>query len=105
MPWDIRSYYITSGRVLNVEITIPLLEFLYEEAPKVEEVKDAWFQMLRQFVTEEPDYEASWEMQPEEDVALVTIRIAKRGELEEFTMKEIESAISASDALFEKENV
>ncbi len=102
MPWDIRNYYIMGGRVLNVEITIPLLEFIYEEAPKIEEVKDAWFQMLKQFVKEEPDYEASWEMQPEGDLALVTIRIAKKGELEEFTKKEIENALSASDALFEK---
>ncbi len=102
MPWDIRNYYIMGGRVLNVEITIPLLEFIYKEAPKIEEVKDAWFQMLKQFVKEEPDYEASWEMQPEDDLALVTIRIAKKGELEEFTKKEIEQALGASDALFER---
>ncbi|MCF2136811.1 MAG: hypothetical protein K9W43_06150 [Candidatus Thorarchaeota archaeon] len=100
MPWNIENYYILNGRVLNVEITVPLMDFLYVN---IDDVKQAWFEMLSQFVKEEPGLEMSWEIEPRENDALITIRIAKSGELEEFTKDEIEDAISATDALIAEE--
>ncbi|NHJ14064.1 MAG: hypothetical protein EAX95_10335 [Candidatus Thorarchaeota archaeon] len=100
MPWDIENYYINSNRVLTVEITVPLMEFMYTN---IEDVKDAWFEMLSQFVNEHPGFEMSWEMQPREMDALVMVRIAKVGTLEDFTSKEASDALAAADGLFEKE--
>ncbi len=96
MPWNIENYYILNGRVLNVEISIPLMEFLYVN---IDDVKQAWFDMLSQFVKEEPGLEMSWEIEPRDNDALITVRIAKTGELEEFTEGELEDALSATDAL------
>jgi hypothetical protein len=100
LPWDIENYYINSNRVLTVEITVPLMEFMYT---KIEDVKEAWFEMLSQFVNEHPGFEMSWEMQPREMDALVMVRIAKLGTFEDFTSKEASDALAAADALFEKE--
>ncbi len=100
MSWNIENYYILNGRVLNVEISIPLMEFLYVN---IDDVKQAWFEMLSQFVQEEPGLEMSWEIEPRDDHALITIRIAKVGELEEFTKDELEDALSATDALIAEE--
>ena len=100
MPWDIENYYINSNRVLTVEITVPLMEFMYTN---IEDVKEAWFEMLSQFVNEHPGFEMSWEMQPREMDALVMVRIAKTGTLNDFTSKEASDALAAADALFEKE--
>jgi hypothetical protein len=88
-----------NNTVLQVEITIPLMEFIYVN---IEDVKDAWFNLLDQVVNEHPDYEMSWEMQPKNDDALVLVRIAKSGGLGEFTPKEAKAALAAADALFEK---
>jgi len=100
MPWNIENYYILNGRVLCVEVTIPLMEFLYVN---IDDVKQAWVEMLSQFVKEQPGLEISWEMEPCEEDALITIRIAKSGELEQFSRQEIERALSATDALIAKE--
>ncbi|MGQ4870688.1 MAG: hypothetical protein ACP6IT_02490 [Candidatus Thorarchaeota archaeon] len=100
MPWNIENYYILNGRVLCVEVTIPLMEFLYVN---IDDVKQAWVEMLSQFVKEQPGLEISWEMEPREEDALITIRIAKSGELEQFSRQEIERALSATDALIAKE--
>ena len=99
MPWDIENYHIIDGRILNVEISIPLLEFLYTN---IDDVKDAWMQMLGQFVTEQPGVEMSWEMQPRGENAIVTIQIAKPGNLEAFTESEARGALGAVDALFDE---
>ncbi|MFW9887451.1 MAG: hypothetical protein ACFFER_04675 [Candidatus Thorarchaeota archaeon] len=99
MPWNIENYFIMNNTVLQVEITIPLMEFIYVE---IEDVKDAWVSLLDQVVNEHPDYEMSWEMQPKDDDALVLVRIAKTGGLGEFTPKEAKDALAAADALFEK---
>jgi hypothetical protein len=88
-----------NNRVLQVEISIPLMDFLYAD---IEDVKDTWVKMLGQFVNEHPDYEMSWEMQPKEDNALVLVRIAKAGDLQEFSKKESKEALAAADALFDK---
>ncbi|MFW9909884.1 MAG: hypothetical protein ACFFEF_15055 [Candidatus Thorarchaeota archaeon] len=101
MPWDIENYYIVDGRVLSVEIAIPLMEFLYTS---IDDVREAWLDMLKEFVSEEPGVEMSWEMQPRDKDALVTIRIAKQGNLEVFTAKEAKGALGAVDALFDREN-
>ncbi|MFX0107073.1 MAG: hypothetical protein ACFE7R_02220 [Candidatus Hodarchaeota archaeon] len=85
-------------RVLQVEITIPLIEFIYAN---IEDVKDAWINMLGGFVNEHPQYEMSWEMTPQNSDALVLVRIAKAGELEEFSNGEAKGALAAADALFE----
>lgn len=100
MPWDIENYHIIDGRILNVEISIPLMEFLYTN---IDDVKDTWLQMLGQFVAEEPGVEMSWEMRPRGENAIVTIRIAKPGELEAFTDSEAKGALGAVDALFDQE--
>ncbi len=74
------------------------MEFIYV---KIEDVRDAWVDLLGQVVNEHPEYEMSWEMQPKDEDALVLVRIAKSGELKEFTPKEAEAALAAADALFE----
>ncbi|MFW9799224.1 MAG: hypothetical protein ACFFD9_02210 [Candidatus Thorarchaeota archaeon] len=99
MPWNIDNYFIMNNRVLQVEISIPLMDFLYAN---IEDVKDTWVEMLGQFVNEHPEFEMSWEMQPKEDDALVLVRIAKAGELTEFSAKEVKDALAAADALFDK---
>ena len=99
MPWDIENYHIVDGRVLNVEITIPLMEFIYTN---IDDVKEAWEEMLGQFMLEQNGLELSWEMQPRDENALVTIKIAKPGQLEKFTDSEAKGALGAVDALFEK---
>lgn len=96
MPWDIENYGIIDGRILKVEITVPLLEFIYV---KIEDVKVAWLEMLSQFVSEQPGFDISWEMQPVDDKAMVTIQIAKTGQ---FTNEETKGAIDAVDALFDR---
>ena len=98
MPWDVENYYIVDGRILRVEITIPLMEFLYT---KIDDVKEAWLEMLNQFVSQQPGIEMSWEMQPRENDALVTVQIGKSGDLDEFTPQEAQGALDAVDALFE----
>ena len=87
-----------NNTVLQVEITIPLMEFIYVN---IEDVKDAWVNLLGQVVNEHPDYEMSWEMQPKDNDALVLVRIARSGGLGEFSPKEAKDALSAADALFE----
>ena len=98
MPWDICNYHIDK-RVLRVEITIPLMEFIYL---KIDDVKEAWLEMLGQFVTEQPGIDMSWEMEPKGEDALVIIKIAKIGELPEFSPEEARGAIDAVDALFDR---
>jgi hypothetical protein len=98
MVWNIENYYIIDGRILRVEISVPLLEFLYT---KIDDVKQAWLDMLSQVVSEQPGFDVSWEMQPREDQAVVTIQIAKPGNLGEFTKEETTGAIDAVDALFD----
>jgi hypothetical protein len=97
LPWNIENYFIMNNTVLQVEITIPLMEFIYVE---IEDVKDAWVSLLGQVVNEHPDYEMSWEMQPKDNNALVLVRIAKTGGLGEFTPQEAKDALAAADALF-----
>ncbi len=100
MPWNIENYYILGGRVLCIEITIPLIDFIYIN---IDDVKQAWIDLLREVVQEEPGLEVSWEMVPREKDALVTIRIAKKGELERFTSGEISRALGVTDALAAEE--
>jgi hypothetical protein len=88
-----------NNTVLQVEITIPLMEFIYV---KIQDVEDAWSTLLGQVVNEHPEYEMSWEMQPKNDDALVLVRIAKSGELKEFTPEEAKDALAAADSLFDK---
>jgi len=59
--------------------------------------------MLGQFISEQPGVEMSWEMRPCGDNAIVTIQIAKPGNLESFTDSEARGALGAVDALFDKE--
>jgi hypothetical protein len=96
MPWDIENYVIVDNRVLKVEISVPLMEFLYVN---IDDVKVAWLEMLSQFIVEQPGVDMSWEMQPVDDKAVVTIRIAKSGQ---FTKAETKGAIDAMDALFDR---
>lgn len=95
MPWDIENYIIVDNRILKVEISVPLLEFIYVN---IDDVIVAWLEMLKQFVAEEPGVDVSWEMQPVDEKAVVTIQIAKTGQ---FTTKETKGAINAVDALFD----
>jgi hypothetical protein len=74
------------------------MEFIYL---KIDDVKEAWLEMLGQFVSEQPGIDMSWEMEPKNEDALVTIKIAKTGDLPEFSPEEARGAISAVDALFE----
>jgi hypothetical protein len=99
MPWEIENYHIIDGSALHVDIVIPLLEFLYTG---IDDVKEAWLEMLRQFVAEQPDVEMSWVMLPRGEDAVVTIKIAKVGELSKFTEDEQKAALGAADALFDK---
>jgi len=98
MVWNVENYYIIDGRILRVEIAVPLLEFLYI---RIDDVKQAWLEMLSQFVSEQPGYDVSWEMQPRQEQAVVTIQIAKPGNLGDFTKEETAGAIDAVDAVFE----
>ncbi|MHA1904390.1 MAG: hypothetical protein ACXADL_09835 [Candidatus Thorarchaeota archaeon] len=98
MPWDIENYYINEERVLCVEITIPLMEFFYT---KIDDVKEAWLEMLGQFVSHEPGIDMSWVMEPKDQDALVTIKIAKTGELKGFSNAEAKGALHAVDALYD----
>ncbi len=100
MPWNIENYYIVDDRVLCVEITIPLMEFLYIN---IDDVKETWQDMLGQFIEDQPGFEMSWEMAPLEKDALVTIKMAKAGELTDFTDAEARGAIDAVDAMFDRE--
>ncbi len=100
MPWDVENYYIVDDRILRVEISVPLMEFLYTE---IDDVKEAWLEMLDNFVSQQPGIEMSWEMQPRGDNAVVTIQIAKSGGLGEFTSQESRGALDAVDALFGEE--
>ncbi|UCE10266.1 MAG: hypothetical protein JSW61_15045 [Candidatus Thorarchaeota archaeon] len=96
--WNIENYFIVDSRVLTVEVSIPLVQFLYI---KIDDMKEAWVGVLREFVTVQPGLDVSWTMEPRSDDALVTIRIAKTGELEEFTPDEAHGAITAVDSLFD----
>jgi len=99
LHWNVENYYIKSAGVLCVEVSIPLMEFLYV---KIDDVKKAWLELLKQFVSEKPGFEISWVMEPRDDDALVTVKIAKAGKLEQFTEKEKSGALSAVDALFDE---
>ena len=96
MPWNIENYIIVDNRILKVEISVPLIEFLYVN---IDDVKVAWLEMLSQFIAEQPGVDMSWEMQPVDDKALVIIQIAKSGQ---FTKAETKGAIDAVDALFDR---
>ena len=98
MPWNIDNYNILDGRILRVEITVPLMEFMYL---KIDDVKKAWVNFLGQVVSEQPGIDMSWEMEPRDDNALVTLKIATIGDLPEFSAEEAMGAIDAVDALFE----
>ncbi|TFH08364.1 MAG: hypothetical protein E4H14_06550 [Candidatus Thorarchaeota archaeon] len=96
MPWDIENYVIVDNRILKVEISVPLIEFLYVN---IDDVKVAWLEMLSQFIVEQPGVDMSWEMQPVDDKAIVIIQIAKAGQ---FNKAETKGAIDAVDALFDR---
>jgi hypothetical protein len=98
MPWSVNNYNIIDGRILKVEITIPLMEFIFL---KIDDIKEAWLEMLGQFISEQPGIDMSWEMEPQNENALVTIMIAKAGELPEFSPEEARGAIDAVDAIFD----
>ncbi|MEE9540801.1 MAG: hypothetical protein V3V85_04815 [Candidatus Thorarchaeota archaeon] len=98
MAWKIENYYVVSDKVLCVEVTIPLMEFLHTE---IDDVKRAWLEMMSQVSTEEPGFDMSWEIEPRDDEALVTIKIAKAGILRDFTDFETRNMLSAVDALFD----
>jgi hypothetical protein len=98
MPWNIENYNMIEGRILKVEITVPLMEFIYL---KIDDVKKAWINMLGQFITEQPGIDMSWEMEPRNEDAVVTIKIAKIGDLPEFSVNEAKGAMDAVDALFD----
>ena len=100
IAWDIENYYITGSRVLCVEFKTPLTSFLMVE---IDDVKKAWAEMLGEVANEHLGYEMSWEMLPKGENALVLVRIAKEGELEEFTEEEAKTALEVVDALFEEE--
>jgi len=98
MAWKIENYYVVSDKVLCVEVTIPLMEFLHTE---IDDVKRTWLEMMSQVSTEEPGFDMSWEIEPRDDEALVTIKIAKAGILRDFTYSETRNMLSAVDALFD----
>ena len=98
MPWNIENYNIIDGRILRVEISLPLMEFIYL---KIDDVKEAWVDMLGKFIADQPGIDMSWVMEPRDENAIVTIKIAKIGELPEFSAEEARGAIDAVDALFE----
>ena len=97
MPWDIISYNIIDNRILHVEITTPLIDFMYLN---IDDVKEAWVKFLGQFIADQPGIDMSWEMEPRDDKALVTIKIAKIGDLPKFSPAEAKGAIDAVDAIF-----
>ncbi len=97
MPWKVENYYIVGKKILNIEITTPLVEFLYV---KIDDVKRAWLEMLSQLSEEIPEFDMSWSMQPHDNDVLVTIRVAKAGELADLTTTEVRQALDATDALF-----
>lgn len=99
MPWNIDNYNIVDGRILMVEISVPLMEFIYL---KIDDVKEAWVRFLGQFISEQPGIDMSWEMEPREDNALVTLKIAKIGGLPKFSPEEAIGALDAVDALFDR---
>ncbi len=99
--WTVENYYIIEGKVLTVEITIPLIEFLYIT---LDDVKDAWLSVLKSIMKEIPGFDISWTMTPQNEDALVIIKIAKTGELKEFTPSEIDGALTAVDAIFDSDN-
>jgi hypothetical protein len=99
--WDIENYYFEAGKILRVEITTPLIKFMYTD---LSDVKKAWLEMLQKFAEEQPNFELTWEMKPRDDKAVVTIRIAKSGELKKFTQQEARDAISAVDAMFDQDD-
>jgi len=74
------------------------MEFIYL---KIDDVKEAWVRFLGQFISEQPGIDMSWEMEPRDDTALVTLKIAKIGDLPEFSPEEAIGALDAVDALFE----
>ncbi len=74
------------------------MEFIYL---KIDDIKEAWLEMLGQFISEQPGIDMSWEMEPQNENALVTIMIAKVGDLPEFSKEEARGAIEAVDALFD----
>ena len=98
MAWEVENYYIVNDKVLCVEVTIPLMEFRHT---KIDDVKKAWLEMMNQIVTEQPGFDMSWEIAPRDNDALVTIKIAKAGVLNDFTDTETRNMLSAVDALFE----
>jgi len=98
MPWSVNNYNIIDGHILKVEITIPLMEFIFL---KIDDIKEAWLEMLGQFISEQPGIDMSWEMEPRHEEALVTIMIAKVGDLPKFSSEEARGAIDAVDALFD----
>ena len=97
MPWAVDNYNILDGRILRVEITVPLMEFMYL---KIDDVKEAWIRFLGQFISEQPGIDMSWEMEPKDNNALVTLKIAKIGNLPKFSEEEALGALDAVDALF-----
>lgn len=99
--WTVENYYIVEEKVLTVEVTIPLIEFLYIT---LDDVKDAWLSVLRSIMMEIPGFDISWSMAPRDEDALVTIKIAKTGELKDFTPAEIEGALTAVDAIFDSDS-
>ena len=98
LAWKIENYYVVSDKVLCVEVTIPLMEFLHT---KIDDVKKAWLEMMSQVVSETPGFDMSWEIEPRGDDALVTIKIAKEGVLKDLTADETRNMLSAVDALFD----
>jgi hypothetical protein len=100
MPWDIENYYVLNSRILHIEISIPLIEFQYCD---LDDIKDAWFEVLKQFITKDPGFEISWEMEVRGQDALVIIRMAKSGELDTLDEEQVKGTLSAADALFDVE--
>ena len=74
------------------------MEFLYTN---IEDVKEAWMDTMRAAISAQPGLDVSWEMQPYETNAIVTIKIAKKGQLKEFSAKEAEILLNAVDALYD----
>ena len=98
LAWKIENYYVVSDKVLCVEVTIPLMKFLHTE---IDDVKRAWLEMMSQVITETPGFDMSWEIEPRDDDAMVTIKIAKAGVLKDLTATETRNMLSAVDALFD----
>jgi len=98
LAWKIENYYVVSDKVLCVEVTIPLMKFLHT---KIDDVKKAWLEMMSQVITETPGFDMSWEIEPRGDDAMVTVKIAKAGVLQDLTATETRDMLSAVDALFD----